>query len=201
MAKELELKLQLNDPRQIQEILSSPLLTTLPKEELRQIPMETTYYDNAEKLFSRLHWTLRHRKEGEESVLCIKTPSEDPRVRNEFQILAPAMSEEGIRGLVEAGAPKALWEYCKDSPLAPICGARFLRRCTMLQLPDGSRAELALDHGELFGPKGTLPILELELELYEGTPDAMITLANELCSAFSLRPQPQSKFARAKTLR
>ena len=201
MAKELELKLQLNDPNEIREILASPLLKPYLQEELKQIPMETTYYDNAEKLFSRLHWTLRHRKEGGESVLCIKTPSEDPRVRNEFQILAPGMSEEGLRGLVEAGAPKALLDYCKDSPVAPICGARFLRRCTMLQLPDGSRAELALDQGELFGPKGTLPILELELELYEGTPEAMIELAGKLCTAFSLRPQPKSKFARAKTLR
>ena len=201
MAKELELKLQLNDPNEIQEILDSPLLKPYLREELTRIPMETTYYDNAEKLFSRLHWTLRHRKEGGESVLCIKTPSEDPRVRNEFQILAPAMSEEGLRGLVEAGAPKALLDYCKESPVAPICGARFLRRCTMLQLPDGSRAELALDQGELFGPKGTLPILELELELYEGTPEAMIELAGKLCTAFSLRPQPKSKFARAKTLR
>ena len=201
MAQELELKLQLRESQQVCEILSSPLLRPYLAEELREIPMETTYYDNAEKLFSRLHWTLRHRKEGEESVLCIKTPSEDPHIRNEYQINAPTISKEGIRALVEAGAPEALLDYYTESPVAPICGARFLRKCCMLRLPDGSRAELALDEGELFGPKGTLPILEAELELYEGAPDAMIDLANTLCATFSLYPQLKSKFARAKTLR
>ncbi|MBR4308176.1 MAG: CYTH domain-containing protein [Oscillospiraceae bacterium] len=200
MAKELELKLQLQDPRQIPEILSSPLLLPYLQEPVRRIPMETTYFDNEIKLFSRLHWTLRQRKEGEEDVLCLKTPSEDPSIRNEYQVCASTLSEDGIRSLIEAGAPSVLLDYYKDSPVAPICGARFLRRCTMLQFPDGSRAELALDQGELFGSKGTLPILELELELYEGTPNAMIELAKSLCTAFSLHPQPHSKFARAKTL-
>ena len=201
MAKELEYKLQLIDPQQLEQILDCSLVREYLTQELRQIPMETTYYDNEEQDFTLRHWTLRHRIEGQEQVLCLKTPSDDPHARNEFQITAPGLSPEGIAALIEEGAPRELEELYSKAQVFPICGAKFLRRCGMLRFPDGSKAELALDQGELFGAKGKLPILELELELYEGDPTHMIVFARVLCHSFGLQEQPKSKFARARTLR
>ena len=201
MAKELEYKLQLQSPEQLQQILASEQVKALLQESYREIPMETTYFDNEDRLFSQLHWTLRHRKEGSDPVLCLKTPADCPHARNEFQVIAPVLNEEGILALISQGAPKELLSYYKQKSVFPICGARFLRRCAMLRFSDGSLAELAADYGELFGAKGTLPILELELELYEGEAEQMIAFTRSLCECFGLREQPYSKFARAKTLR
>jgi inorganic triphosphatase YgiF len=201
MATELEYKLQIKNPEQMEQILISPEIATLLHQPLREIPMETTYYDNKEGTFSALHWTFRHRVEGEDMVVCLKTPTGFAHQRNEWQVPAPALSRSAVEALIKEGAPSELLDYYDISPVHPICGARFLRRCGMLEFPDGSRAELAADRGEVFGPKGTLPILEIELELYGGSPEEMVRFVKALCETYKLREQPYSKFARAKTLR
>ena len=201
MATELEYKLQLSSPEQMEQILSSAEVASLLHSPLKGMPMETTYYDNTYGHFSALRWTLRRRTEGNESVVCLKTPTGQAHQRNEWQVSAPQLDEAAILALIHVGAPKELLSYYSVSPVAPICGARFLRRCAMLEFPDGSIAELAADQGEVFGPKGTLPILELELELYHGQPEEMIRFVEALCRVYNLKEQPLSKFARAKTLR
>ena len=200
MAIELEYKLQLPSPQVLEDLLSSPLITPLLEGPFRELPMKTTYYDGEDRSFSRLHWTLRHRMEGEESVVCLKTPVPFSHSRNEWQVSAPSLNRESVEALIRQGAPRELLDYYEDSPPKALCGAHFLRRCAMLTFPDGSRAEIAADRGEVFGPRGVLPILELELELYSGEPGEMTRLARELCRTYSLEEQPRSKFARAKTL-
>ncbi len=201
MATELEYKLQLSSREQMDQILSAEMVTGLQQGPLKLLPMETTYYDNSTKDFSCLHWTLRHRMEGDESAVCLKTPAGGSHQRNEWQVQAPCLNETAILALIHTGAPKELLAYYNNTPIEPICGARFLRQCAMLEFPDGSVAEIAADFGNVFGPKGTLPILELELELYRGEPGEMIRFVKALCQAFGLREQHYSKFARAKTLR
>ena len=163
--------------------------------------MKTTYYDSDDNTFSRLHWTLRHRMEGNESVICLKTPGSVARSRNEWQVVAPALTVDSIQALIREGAPHKLMDYYRNAPPKPSCGAAFLRRCAMITFPDGSRAEIAADQGEVFGEKGARPILELELELYGGSPTEMTQLANLLCKNYGLTEQPYSKFARARSLR
>lgn len=201
MALELEYKLQLPSPECLEQILSSPEISELLESPFREISMKTTYYDSEANTFSRLHWTLRHRIEGSESVVCLKTPGALSRSRNEWQVFAPALNEDSICALIREGAPEQLLSYYREFPPSPSCGARFIRRCAMLSFPDGSRAEIAADRGEVFGAKGTLPILELELELYDGAPTEMTRLANRLCEIYGLKEQPCSKFARARSLR
>lgn len=201
MALELEIKLQLPSVERLEEILSAPEILKIMDAPFREIPMETTYYDSQNYAYSRMHWTFRHRMEGEESVVCLKTPGALSHSRNEWQVIAPAPDEEAICALIRQGAPEELMNYYHEFPPIPSCGARFLRRCTMLTFSDGSRAEIAADRGEVFGAKGTLPILELELELYEGESTEMVRFATYLCQTYNLKEQPSSKFARARTLR
>lgn len=201
MALELEYKLQLPSVDCLNEILVCPEITGLLESPFREIPMKTTYYDSDDNTFSRLHWTLRHRMEGEESVVCLKTPGSVARSRNEWQVLAPALTEESIQALIREGAPEKLMDYYRNAPPRPSCGAAFLRKCAMVTFSDGSRAEIAADQGEVFGAKGTHPILELELELHGGSPAEMTRLATLLCKTYSLKEQPYSKFARARSLR
>ncbi len=201
MATELEYKLQLSSPEQMEQILGSRMITALLQEPLREIPMATTYYDNCHGHFTQLRWTFRHRTEGEESIVCLKTPTGQAHRRNEWQVSAPCLDDASVSALIHEGAPKELLYYYSIAPVTPICGAEFRRRCAMMEFPDGSVAELAADVGKVFGPKGTLPILELELELYRGEPHEMVHFVKDLCHIYGLKEQPQSKFARAKTLR
>ena len=84
--------------------------------------------------------------------------------------------------------------------LAPVCSADFLRTARLLRLPDGTTAELALDSGSLLGQIKTMPFCEVELELKSGNPDACLALIEALAAARGLKPQPLSKYARAKRL-
>lgn len=200
MGKELEYKLHVPDETLLLQILSDADVKKLAVGSWQETVMKTSYYDTKDGRFSSRHWTLRHRMEGDDSIICVKTPQREAHTRGEWQIPAPQIDESAIISLIEAGAPKEMLFLYGDGKIAPVCGAEFLRRHVMLEFSDGSRAELAGDCGLLRGKTQALPFCELELELYDGAPDQMLSLVELLCRRYGLREQPRSKHARARAL-
>lgn len=164
--------------------------------EFREISMETTYYDTADRALSRQHITLRRRMENGISVCTVKTPLPDGS-RGEWETvwLEP---ETMVAQLCACGAPEFLLELT-EAGIAPVCGARFSRLAKELSL-DGGTAELALDQGVLLGGGKELPLCEVEVELKSGTDEATRTLALVLSTRYGLIPQRESKFRRASRL-
>ncbi|MDR0889135.1 MAG: CYTH domain-containing protein [Oscillospiraceae bacterium] len=205
MAIELEYKLEVRDEAALAEILRDADIATLSFGSWQETQMKTTYYDNAAHEFHARRWTLRHRLEGENSVVCLKTPVPEKAVgahmRREYEVRADAVSEDAIAQLIAVGAPQELLALYHSSPIAPICGAQFLRRSICLRFRDGSTAELAGDDGYLRGRTQILPFTELELELLSGKPEEMQAFAKQLCERYKLYPQAKSKQARAAKLR
>ena len=201
MGKELEYKLFIPDEMTLLKILQDENIAARICEAWQETPMKTTYFDTEENRFASHHWTLRHRKEGEISIVCVKTPQKESHTRGEWQIEAPGIDENAVIHLIEAGAPRELLFLYGDGALIPVCGAEFLRHHVMLEFPDGSKAELAGDCGILHGKTQRLPFCEIELELYQGMPDQMLALLNSLCQRYGLHEQPRSKFARARALK
>lgn len=201
MGKELEYKLHVENEAALLRILADEELRSLVNSAWQETQMKTTYFDAADRRFSSRHWTLRHRQEGAHSILCIKTPLDEPHARGEWEIEADGLSEGNIARLVELGAPVELKSLYSKDDVAPLCGAEFLRRHVMLRFPDGSEAELAGDFGILHGKKTATALCELELELYSGAPVETIALVKRLCERYNLREQPLSKFARARSLK
>ena len=200
MGRELEIKLAVDGKAALERILSDDSIAALVDGPWQERLMKTTYYDSPDRRFSSHFWTLRHRMEGESSVVCVKAPTEDPRVRGEWQINATEISEESIEALLKSGAPTELLYLYGAGDVQPVCGAEFTRRSVMLRFSDGSRAELAGDHGILHGKTKQLPFTELEIELYEGAPTGMEALASQLQTRYGLKIQSKSKFARARAL-
>lgn len=163
---------------------------------LRPIAMETTYYDNSAGDFSRLKWTFRRRMENEKSICTLKTPLEGLG-RAEFEVECGNI-EDAIPLLLEQGAPKRLLLLtCRG--VMPSCGARFTRLAGLLEIP-GGRVELALDQGVLLGGGMELPFAEVEVELKEGSEEAVTAFAAALAAEYGLKPEPRSKVARARLL-
>lgn len=200
MGRELEIKLAVDGKAALERILSDDTIAALVDGPWQEHLMKTTYYDSPDRRFSSHFWTLRHRMEGESSVVCVKAPTEDPRVRGEWQINATEISEESIEALLKSGAPTELLYLYGAGDVQPVCGAEFTRKSVMLRFSDGSHAELAGDHGILHGKTKQLPFTELEIELYEGAPTGMEALAALLQTRYGLKPQCKSKFARARGL-
>ena len=160
------------------------------------ISMETTYYDNADKILRRLHWTLRRRLENGKSVCTLKTPLPDGS-RGEWEAECADILD-AVDALCSLGAPRQLLLFTAEG-VQPFCGARFTRLAKTLSTPDCT-VELALDRGVLLGGGKELPFAEAEVEYKGGSEEAAVDFARELAAEFGLVPEAKSKVARAMAL-
>ena len=163
---------------------------------LRPIAMETTYYDNEAGDFSRLKWTFRRRMENEKSICTLKTPMKGLG-RAEFEVECGDLLE-AVPALIAQGAPAELAGLVAGG-IAPSCGAKFTRLAGILELP-GCTAELALDEGILLGSGKELPFREVEVELKDGSEEAVTAFAESFATELGLVPEYKSKVARARQL-
>lgn len=200
MGKELEYKLSAPDEAMLLRILRDDEILALAVGAAEETRMKTTYFDTDDRRFSSHHFTLRRRLEGGRSVICLKTPVAEAHARGEWEVEGEAVDERAIERLLRLGAPRELSAFYASGALRSICGAEFLRRHVMLEFSDGSRAELACDCGFLHGQTESLPLCEVELELYRGEVAEMIALVSRLCDRYGLKEEAKSKFARARQL-
>lgn len=176
------------------EILRS-VYTTFPAR-WQTIQMETAYYDTPAGDLSARRWTLRRRLENDTYICALKTPGEE-KVRGEWETECDSI-EAAIPELCKLGCPAELEFLCADG-LVNICGARFTRRAGLFTLRE-CVIEIALDEGVLTGGGKELPLCELEVELKEGSREAMDAFAQELAQIYGMQEESKSKFARAVSL-
>lgn len=185
MGKEFELKYAVPD-RQARERVLRYL-----GDGVAVTKMSTTYYDTPSAALSQRKWTLRLRRENEDSVVTFKTAG-DGRTRGEWEYRADSIDAEALAAL---GAPRELPELLREG-IRPVCGAEFIRRagCVMAMR---SAVEVALDEGKLFRGDRELPICELEVELKDGREEDALAFAGWLAEFAGLREETKSKFVRA----
>lgn len=160
------------------------------------LTMQTTYYDTPDGRLSGKRYTLRKRLENGVSICTLKTPGKD-NTRGEWETPCREILL-AIPELCKLGGPADLPHLCSGG-LISVCGAEFTRQALTLSLP-GCTAELALDEGLLFGGKTTLPLVEVELELKEGSKEALQAFARDFAAKYRLQTEENSKFARALAL-
>ncbi len=153
----------------------------------REIRMQTTYFDTPDRRLSAQKKTLRIRRENEISIVTLKAPLPDGS-RAEWECCAESI-EAGLQRLPEK----------IESPLGPVCGARFTRRAALVDTGAG-QVELALDVGVLLGGGRELPLCETEVEYKSGSEEAARLFAEKLAADFGLKEETLSKFARAMAL-
>lgn len=158
-----------------------------------EISMETTYFDTPENLLSAGKITLRRRTENGVSVCTVKTPG-DGHSRGEWDLEGEWCEDAAVSLLTRAGLNAVPFES-----LSPVCGAKFTRLAKSIDL-GGTVVELALDQGVLLGGGREEALCEMEAELKAGSEEAAVRWAETLAARYHLRPQPKSKFKRAKAL-
>ena len=189
MSTELEWKLSVPDTSVLDDILTDEAIRSRMTETPRRYHMQTSYYDAPDRRFSARRITLRRRLENETSVLCVKAPlsgAADSHARGEWELAGDDLSA-ALPRLAALGAPVSLPEPCE---LLCLWRADFVRRAVMLRMDDGS----------LYGPGGSCPLCELELELKQGAPGASLAFCEALRERYGLAAQEKSKFARAREL-
>ena len=213
---EVELKLLLPgaDAATLEQTLSQlPLLAACPP---RRQWLWNRYYDTAAQSLRRQRSALRLR--------CISAqpwpeakPARPPAGKWVQTFKTAGISQGGLsrRGEWESNVasgeldPAALartpWaEFDPEgelfAQLQPCFDTRCRRTTWLLQQDDGSRIELALDVGEIAAGGRLLPMLELELELQAGEPDALFQLARTIAERVAVLPCDASKAERGYAL-
>lgn len=163
----------------------------------KETRMTTTYYDNPAGDFTQRRWTLRHRCEGDQHVCTLKVPASGALARGEYEWNGSDI-QEAIPDLIRLSGLDELKVMTEDG-LKVIGGAKFTRRSRSLTA-GGTVAELALDHGVLINGDKEEPFAEMEVELKNGYQEELLAIGLILSSKFDLKPEPRSKFARAREL-
>ena len=159
--------------------------------------METTYYDTPDRGLSSRHWTLRCRRENDTYICTLKTPTDDPGIRGEWE----TECDDILTAIPLLAAKSGLGQLITFTAggIIPTCGAKFTRLALPVALANGM-AELALDQGVLINGAKELPFAEMELELKSGDPEELKATARFIARKFGLEHEKKSKFARARLL-
>ncbi|MCX7814142.1 MAG: CHAD domain-containing protein [Tepidimonas ignava] len=144
-----------------------------------------------------------------------RTPTGQPRWEQTLKTAGQGEAALSVRGewTTPLKRPRLDRAALDLTPLATLAGdaapwdqlsVQYETRCRRttwtLHLHGGARVEVALDVGELRAPGRRAPLLELELELLQGAPDALWLVAAALGQVLPLLPARASKAEQAQRL-
>jgi triphosphatase len=145
---------------------------------------------------------LRLRRDGRRWIQTVKTKaqlhgglSQVGEVENAApggRVRLEAISDESVR--------EEVLRRVNGAPLQPVCETVIKRSASELSLEDGTRAELAIDVGEIRAEGRSATLREVEIELLEGSPGGLFDIAHALFPEGGLRFSRLSKAARGYLL-
>ena len=203
MNKETEIKLRVSRET-LAALRDHPLLKKRNKSGWEQRELFNQYFDTPERDLAAAKVALRVRRDGEQFIQTLKTRGQSVAglsERNEWDWnLAKAKLD--LKKLDDSCWPAALAELDKKQ-LVPIFTTDFIREKAEIAWGRGKAKvviEAALDLGKVIAGEGEEEICELELELRQGEPEALLELADELAADLALMPCDISKAERGYRL-
>ncbi len=169
------------------------LLEALPPGESRVKAMVAIYYDTADGWLRRLGYGLRVRRTSQTRIQTLKSALGADGGRDEWEW--PVASDAADPALL-AATPATLPEGLALEPTFTVSVSRTVR-CVEVH---GARIEIALDDGVVEAGGRREPVLELELELLSGPPDALHRLAADLGATIPLMASQVTKAERGYRL-
>jgi inorganic triphosphatase YgiF len=199
---EIELKLRLPDADAWTSVFAAPalsgLIPTIPQDER----LEAWYFDSHDRSLQQAGIAFRIRLENNRWIATVKaggTSAGGLHKRQEWNAEVPEAKPD-ISYFQNTKAGPLLEAALGEAPLALLFCTAFDRRTTELTTDDGSRIELAVDRGLIIAGERQDPIAEVELELKQGNPAAVLALGTELAKTVPLVVEPRSKYFRGLKL-
>lgn len=203
---EIEMKYSVADKKQAEEIWEDPeLLAVCDLDSRETVLMKAIYFDTEDHVLSAHDMAFRVRMEGSRLVASLKWNGSviDGCHRRE-EINVPVADETYFINppadlFQESEQGKVLLQLVGEKPLFSIMENRFLRR--KMRADSGNAiCEIAVDTGEIIADGGTMPICELEIELYSGETEEIQNMGRMLAEKYGLMPEGRSKYARGLSL-
>lgn len=203
MLKETEIKLRVSRDT-LAALREHPLLKKRNKSGWEQRELFNQYYDTPARDLARAKVALRIRRDGDAFIQTLKSRGQSVAglsERNEFDWYLDRAELDPSK-LDDSCWPAALAELDK-SLLQPLFSTDFVRQRADIAWGRGKAKvviEAALDLGKVIAGEGEEEICELELELRQGEPAALLELAAELAADLPLMPCDISKAERGYRL-
>jgi inorganic triphosphatase YgiF len=203
MQKETEIKLRVSRDTLV-ALREHPLLKKRNKSGWERRELFNQYFDTPDHELAAAKVALRVRRDGEDFIQTLKTKGHSIAglsVRNEYDwpVAKPKLD---LKKLTGDCWPEQLAELDKKT-IKPVFTTDFIRERAEIAWGRGKARvviEAALDLGKVIVGKQSEDICELELELREGEPAALLELAAELAEKFALMPCDISKAERGYRL-
>ncbi|WP_437879401.1 CYTH domain-containing protein [Pseudomonas sp. LRF_L74] len=203
MPKETEIKLRASRET-LAALRDHPLLKKRNKSGWQRHELFNQYFDTPNRDLAAARVALRLRRDGEQVIQTLKSRGQSVAglsERNEWDwYLSKAKLD--LKKLSDDCWPASLADLDKKL-LAPIFTTDFVREKADIAWGRGKAKvviEAALDLGKVVAGEGEEEICELELELREGEPAALLELAAELAADLPLMPCDISKAERGYRL-
>ncbi|MHA6494916.1 CYTH domain-containing protein [Pseudomonas borbori] len=203
MNKETEIKLRVSQ-QTLAALRDHPLLKKRNKNGWEQRDLLNQYFDTPARDLANAKVALRLRRDGDQVIQTLKSRGQSVAglsERNEWDWYLSG-AELDLSKLDDSCWPAALADLDK-SLLQPIFTTDFVRQRADIAWGRGKakvQIEAALDLGKVIANGQEEPICELELELRQGEPDALLELAAELAADLPLMPCDISKAERGYRL-
>ncbi|VXC06311.1 Inorganic triphosphatase YgiF, contains CYTH and CHAD domains [Pseudomonas sp. 8Z] len=203
MVKETEIKLRASRAT-LAALREHPLLKKRNKSGWQHTPLFNQYYDTPARDLAGAKVALRLRRDGEQFIQTLKSRGQSVAglsERNEWDWYLDK-PELDLGKLDDQCWPASLAELDKTS-LMPLFTTDFIREKAEIAWGRGKAKvviEAALDLGKVIAGEGEEEICELELELRQGEPAALLELACELAEGLPLMPCDISKAERGYRL-
>ncbi|MGQ4878495.1 CYTH domain-containing protein [Billgrantia sp. LNSP4103-1] len=196
MSHEIEMKLALGE-KGPERLLQHPFLRSGVDDAQR---LANIYFDTPQGELEAARMALRLRRRRDGWVQTLKASGEGSggySRRREWEWPVPGEELDRV-GLAQLPAIAALGTDVL-ARLEPRFATDFERRAWHLELAEAT-VEVALDQGEIRAGERRVPIRELELELKDGDPQTLWSLALSFAETIPLRPADASKAARGSAL-
>lgn len=167
----------------------------------QRIHLQAAYFDTPGRDLARAGLALRLRKEGRRWVQTLKAAGGDALTRFEHNV-ALGVGRPQVDPVRHAGTPQGdrlLALVQAGGGLVETYRTDVWRRVRRLRHRLGTVA-LALDVGEIRSGDRRLPVCELEVELVEGQPQAVLAVAERWMNRFGLWLDVRSKAERGDRL-
>jgi len=197
---EIELKFQV--PAAQRAALDRAVAGRTPQ---RRVRLQAAYYDTAQRALARAQMALRVRREGRMWVQTLKGATTDGMTRLEHDVplgagAAVPQADPALHAATPVGDRlQAAMGGSGDEALGVLYRTDILRRTRVQRTSLGS-VELAFDTGWITAGESKLAVLELEIELLGGSPQAVILAARRWLPRFGLWLDTRSKAERGDML-
>ncbi|MCO7520507.1 MULTISPECIES: CYTH domain-containing protein [unclassified Pseudomonas] len=203
MHKETELKLRASRET-LAALREHPLLKKRNKSGWQTRELLNQYFDTPQRDLSAARVALRLRRDGEVIIQTLKCRGQSVAglsERNEYEWQLDKVKLD-LKKLDDSCWPEQLAELDKKT-IKPLFTTDFTREYAEIAWGRGKAKvviEAAIDQGFVVAGKRKEAICELELELREGAPEALLELAAELSASLALMPCDISKAERGYRL-